>query len=56
MRLRTIALALTLACGFTAVGEAKKHIIRPAAKSSKVKRKAFKKNHKVRHHKPKARR
>jgi hypothetical protein len=38
MRLRTIALAVALACGFTAAGEAKKNVIRPAAKSHHVKR------------------
>lgn len=38
MRLRTIALALALACGFSAAGAAKKNVIRPAAKSHKVKR------------------
>ncbi|HEY1221156.1 MAG: hypothetical protein ABSE42_02835 [Bryobacteraceae bacterium] len=57
MRLRTIALALALACGFTAAGEAKKNVIRPAAKSVKMKpanrgRKAKKGKHaKVAHHK-----
>jgi len=38
MRLRTIALALALACGFTAAGEAKKDVVRPAARSHRVKR------------------
>jgi hypothetical protein len=39
MRLRTIALALALACGFTVSGEAaRKNVIRPAAKSHRVKR------------------
>jgi len=38
MRLRTIALAVALACGFTAVGEAKKNVVRPAAKAGKVKK------------------
>jgi hypothetical protein len=38
MRLRTIALAVALACGFTAAGEAKKNVVRPAAKSHHVKR------------------
>jgi hypothetical protein len=38
MRLRTIALALALACGFTVSGEASKNVVRPAAKSHKVKR------------------
>jgi hypothetical protein len=38
MRLRTIALALALACGFTVSGEAKRTVIRPAAKSHRVKR------------------
>ncbi|MGB9454780.1 MAG: hypothetical protein WCB12_01970 [Bryobacteraceae bacterium] len=38
MRLRTLALALALACGFTAAGEAKKTVIRPAAKSVKLKK------------------
>jgi len=43
MRLRTIALAAALACGFTAAGEAKKNVVRPAAKSVKVKKVKFKK-------------
>ncbi|MFY9724306.1 MAG: hypothetical protein WB579_13545 [Bryobacteraceae bacterium] len=38
MRLRTIALAAALACGFTAAGEAKKTVIRPAAKSVKLRK------------------
>ncbi len=38
MKLRTIALALALACGFTAIGEAKKNVAHPAAKSHKLKR------------------
>ncbi|MGD0668982.1 MAG: hypothetical protein ABSB23_15595 [Bryobacteraceae bacterium] len=38
MRLRTLALALALACSFTAAGEAKKTVIRPAAKSVKLKK------------------
>jgi len=38
MKLRTIALALALACGFTVAGEAKTNVLRPAAKSHKVKR------------------
>jgi hypothetical protein len=40
MRFRTIALALALACGFTVIGEAKKsnNVVRPAARSHKVKR------------------
>jgi len=38
MRLRTIALALALACGFTVSGQAKKNVIHPAAKSHRVKR------------------
>jgi len=38
MRLRTSALALALACGFTISGEAKKNVIHPAAKSHRVKR------------------
>lgn len=58
MRLRTIALAVALACGFTAAGEAKKNVIRPAAKSVKVKKvkkfKAKKLKHqkvaKIKHH------
>ncbi|MGA2274403.1 MAG: hypothetical protein ABSH00_12675 [Bryobacteraceae bacterium] len=50
MRLRTIALAVALACGFTAAGEAKKNVIRPAAKSHKVKR--AKKGKKIKHHTP----
>jgi len=38
MRLRTIALAVALACGFSAAGEAKNNVVRPAATSHKVKR------------------
>ena len=38
MRLRTIALAVALACGFTVVGEAKKNVVRPAARSHRVNR------------------
>jgi hypothetical protein len=37
MKLRTIALALALACGFAVAGDAKTNVIRPAAKSHKVK-------------------
>jgi hypothetical protein len=50
MRLRTIALALALACGFTAAGEAKKNVIRPAARSHKVKRAKGKHAKKGKHH------
>jgi hypothetical protein len=52
MRLRTIALALALACGFTAAGEAKKNVVRPAAKSHKVKRTKNKRAKKGKHHTP----
>jgi hypothetical protein len=52
MRLRTIALALALACGFTAVGEAKKNVVRPATKSHKVKRAKVKRGKKGKHHTP----
>jgi len=60
MRLRTIALAVALACSLTATSEAKKHTIHPVAKSAKVKaskfnyRKKFKKGAKAAHRKPKA--
>jgi len=37
MTLRTLALALALACGFTAIGEAKKNVVRPVAKHYKLK-------------------
>jgi hypothetical protein len=37
MTLRTIALAVALACSFTAASQAKKNVIRPASKSVKVK-------------------
>lgn len=50
MRLRTIALALALACGFTAAGEAKKNVIRPAARSHKVKRAKGRHANKGKHH------
>ena len=41
MRLRTIALALALACGFSVAGEATRHnVVRPAAKSHKIKPRA----------------
>jgi hypothetical protein len=58
MRLRTIALAVALACGFTAAGQAKKSTIHSAAKSGKVKKaskskngKKFRKSTKRSHHK-----
>ena len=58
MRLRTIALTMALACGFTVAGQAKKNTIQPASKAIKVKKfkkfKAKKFKHqkmaKVKHH------
>ena len=53
--MRTIALALALACGFTAAGEAKKNVVRPAAKSARIKRAKVRKNKRVkRGQRPKA--
>jgi hypothetical protein len=37
MTLRTIALAVALACSFTAASQAKKNVVRPASKSVRVK-------------------
>jgi ABC-type transporter MlaC component len=56
MRLRTLALAVALAFSFSVAGEAKKKVMRPVAKSFKVKKankaKKFKqpKRHKAKHH------
>jgi hypothetical protein len=55
MKLRTIALALALACGFTVAGEAKTNVVRPAARSHKVKRPKHRKlraAHKGKYRKP----
>jgi len=52
MTLRPIALAVALACGFTAVGEAKKNVVQPAAKSMKVKKGKKVKVKKFKQHKP----
>jgi len=44
MKFRTLALALALTCGFTAIGEAKqKPVVRRSAKPGKVKPGKFKK-------------
>jgi hypothetical protein len=48
MKMRTVALALTLACGFAAIGEAKKKIT-TQTKLNAIKKKQ--KKHKVKKHK-----
>jgi len=38
MRLRTIALGVALVCSFSSAADARRNVIRPAAKSVKVKK------------------